>query len=312
MRHVRARIDGKTGRLQGGIQRADQFDVLRRRLARAQPADAVVPPVAGLIEHQFERIGLDCVGAGDQGIQLLDRRAAEKGQGDVQRVGAHAATAPVLVQPLAGAVERVAGGVVRPQGKEQPQRVGLGRMAASVRSASATLDQAHRFGGDAFAASGEAEFFGGGRLDVDAVDGDAEVVGDVCRHPRDVRRHLRRLRDDGGIDVADAPAALLQLLGDAAQQDAAVDAGKRRVGVREMAADVAQPRRAQQRVADRVQQHVGVGMAGEPALVGNVDAADDELAIFGKSVHVEAVADPEVIHSASPESGPPTPGPADR
>ena len=90
-----------------------------------------MPPVAGLVEDQFECIGLDGVGAGEQGIQLRDRRAAEKGQGDMQGVRAHRPPTPVLVQPLAGAVERVTGGVVRPQGKEQPQRVGLDRAGSA-------------------------------------------------------------------------------------------------------------------------------------------------------------------------------------
>ena len=104
----------------------------------------------------------------------------------------------------------------------------------------------------------------------------------------------------------------LQLFGDPAQQDAAVDAGERGVGIREMAADVAQPGRAQQRIADRVQQHVGVGVSGQPQVVGNVDAADDELAAGGEGVDVEAVADAEFSHSDAPGSGSPGAGPADR
>ena len=43
VRHMRARIDRKTRGLQRSIQGTDQLDVLRRRLARPQPADAVVP-----------------------------------------------------------------------------------------------------------------------------------------------------------------------------------------------------------------------------------------------------------------------------
>src|SRR3569832_1768861 len=47
MRHVRPRIDGKTGGLQGGMRRAGRGGGRRRRRARARPAGAGGAPGAG-------------------------------------------------------------------------------------------------------------------------------------------------------------------------------------------------------------------------------------------------------------------------
>jgi hypothetical protein len=63
------------------------------------------------------------------------------------------------------------------------------------------FDEHHGLRGDAFAAAAEAERLGGGGLDVDRARLDAEVRGDVAHHLRHMRRHARRLREDGGVDV---------------------------------------------------------------------------------------------------------------
>jgi len=54
-------------------------------------------------------------------------------------------------------------------------------------------------------------------------------------------------------------------------------------------ADVAERRGAEQRVAYGVQQHVGVGMAGEAFFVRNLDAADDQLAAGDERMHIESL-----------------------
>jgi hypothetical protein len=56
-------------------------------------------------------------------------------------------------------------------------------------------------------------------------------------------------------------------------------------------ADVAQPRGTQQRIADGVQQHVGIAVAEQALLVGNLHPADDELAACNELVDVESLAD---------------------
>ena len=88
-----------------------------------------MPPIAGLVESHFECLRLNRINAGDQGIELRGWRAAQKIQREMQGVGAHAATAPVLMQPFSGVVECGPGGLVGPQGEN----------SLSV-SASTTLD----------------------------------------------------------------------------------------------------------------------------------------------------------------------------
>ena len=61
-----------------------------------------------------------------------------------------------------------------------------------------------------------------------------------------------------------------------------------------MPPDVAQARGAQERVADRVHEHVGVGMPQQALVMRNLDAADDELAPFGERMHIETLPDPHL------------------
>jgi len=125
MRYVRTCINRKPGALQNSRQGTDQFKVRRWRLAHTQPADPVVPPVPGLIENEIKGCRPDRANTGIKGIHPVGWRVAEKGQREMQGVRAHPAAAPVLMQPFSGAVERVAGGIIRPQGEEQPQRARL-------------------------------------------------------------------------------------------------------------------------------------------------------------------------------------------
>ena len=68
--------------------------------------------------------------------------------------------------------------------------------------------------------------------------------------------------------------------------------GEGRVGIGEKLADVSGASARKNGVGDGMREHVGIGMSREPALVRDVDAADDELAAFGEGMHVVADADP--------------------
>src|SRR6185436_6453513 len=68
-----------------------------------------------------------------------------------------------------------------------------------------------------------------------------------------------------------------------------------RIAVRIMRADVAQRRGAQQRVADGMQQHVGVRMPLQALVMRNVDAADHEFPARDQRVHVESLPDPHLF-----------------
>ena len=119
----------------------------------------------------------------------------------------------------------------------------------------------------------------------------AQVGGNVGDHLRDVRRHLRRLGNEGGIHVADAPAGFAHQMQGLAQQDAAVDVLVLRLGVGEMAPDVAQRRRPQQRIANGMQQHIRIGMTEQAFLIRNVHPAEDKLAPHHQLMNVETLSD---------------------
>ena len=64
-----------------------------------------------------------------------------------------------------------------------------------------------------------------------------------------------------------------------------------------MLPDVAQRQRAQQRVADGVQQHVAVRMRDHAAVERDFYAAEDQPPALGQPVHVVACADAQPGHS---------------
>ena len=92
----------------------------------------------------------------------------------------------------------------------------------------------------------------------------------------------------------------------APQELAAVDALVAGVRVGEVPADVAQRRRAQQRVADRVQEHVGVAVAQEALVVRDLDPADHELPARDERVDVESLPDAKGAHRGIPPCRPST------
>src|SRR5260370_37843213 len=67
-----------------------------------------------------------------------------------------------------------------------------------------------------------------------------------------------------------------------------------------MRADVAKPRRAEQRVANRVRQSVTVGVSHRPLVERNFDATEDKFAAFRKAVKI--MTDPRAGHGAARSS----------
>ena len=72
------------------------------------------------------------------------------------------------------------------------------------------------------------------------------------------------------------------------------------IGVREMRADVAEPGRAEQRVADRVGQRVTVGVSHRAQMKWEFDTAEDEFAAFGEAMKI--VSDTRPGHRAARSS----------
>ena len=91
--------------------------------------------------------------------------------------------------------------------------------------------------------------------------------------------------------MGDPPAGLLDEVARMLEEQRRGGAAPLRVRRREMVADVAGAERAQDRVGQRVEDDVGVAVAGKALVVRDMDAAEPELAAGGEGVDVEAEAD---------------------
>ena len=75
-----------------------------------------------------------------------------------------------------------------------------------------------------------------------------------------------------------------------------VGAGELRIGGREERADVLEPGGSEQRVGQRMREHVAVGVAGQPARMFDLDAAEHQRHAVLERVRVEAGADAVLRH----------------
>ena len=106
-----------------------------------------------------------------------------------------------------------------------------------------------------------------------------------------MRGELGLLGDQRCIDIDRPPAFFRQQRHCAAQQHAAVGALVARVGVGKVAANIAQRDGAEERIGNRVQQRVGVGMTEQPGCVRDFHAAEYQLAAFNQPMHVVTLPD---------------------
>ena len=80
-----------------------------------------------------------------------------------------------------------------------------------------------------------------------------------------MRADARRLAHDGDVEMGDAAAARAHALDREGEEAVGRGAAPLRIARRKMHADVAFGERAEDRVDQRMQRHVGVGMAGDAA-----------------------------------------------
>ena len=132
------------------------------------------------------------------------------------------------------------------------------------------VERREREAGDAFAPAGEAQPLRRRRLDADASDRDPGDFGDPRAHRLAMRADLRRLADQQSRrDARSSRRARARARPRGQERSTEFGAAPLRVAGREMRADVALAERAVDRVGDRVQRDVGVGMALQLAVVRN-------------------------------------------
>src|SRR5438552_7312237 len=150
------------------------------------------------------------------------------------------------------------------------------------------LQRRHRHRRDAFPASERSEPLMGRRLHAYPAGINAQRTRDTLPHRRDVRRQSGLLCDHRSVDV---PDLVPRLTNERKRSPEQVDAARvlpLRVVWREVLPDVAESRRAQKRIDDRVQKDVRIAVPGEPDLMRQLHAAKNEIARLIAAVDVVA------------------------
>ena len=148
-------------------------------------------------------------------------------------------------------------------------------------------------GGDSLLASCEAKAFRGGGFYGYAVKCNPEGFGKVRPHLQDVGGESGTLRDHGAIEVAAGVTVILDESFHLAEQNEAVRALVTRVGVWKVLAEVSEREGTEQGVHHGMGEDVGVRVAVQSTVMGNLNSAEDELAACDEGVNVESTSDSE-------------------
>jgi hypothetical protein len=119
--------------------------------------------------------------------------------------------------------------------------------------------------------------FVGGHFDPDLVHGQSQSGGDILLHRSKMGRKLRLLRNNRRINIDDLSTPRRGRAPDLLQKNAAGCALPARIGIRKEMADVQFTERPEDRVADRVYQHVRIRMSFQPLCIRHIHSANKEL-----------------------------------
>ena len=145
--------------------------------------------------------------------------------------------------------------------------------------------------GDSFFASRETEVFRGGGFYRHAIKCNPESMGKLRPHLWDMRGESGALRDHDAVEVAADIAVLPDERFHLAEQREAVRTLVTGVGVWKMLAEVAERKGTEQGIHHGMAEDIGVGVALQPAIMGNLDPAENELTACGKGVNVKSASD---------------------
>jgi len=106
-----------------------------------------------------------------------------------------------------------------------------------------------------------------------------------------MREDLRPLGEYDTVEIHHSPPRRHDTIPSRSDHDGGVQTPVGGIGVGKHLADVAERRRPEQRVGDRMQQHVGIAMAKGLAIVGDGDAADHEPGTGAEPMGVVAESD---------------------
>ncbi len=119
-------------------------------------------------------------------------------------------------------------------------------------------------------------------------------LGDARAHGVPVRSDFRALANQGDVEVGDASAARGDAIDGVFQEAVRSGAFPLRIARRKMRTDVAVRERAEDRVDQRVQADVTIGMRQKAAAVRQADATNHEVVAVAESMNVVAAAGSDI------------------
>ena len=126
-------------------------------------------------------------------------------------------------------------------------------------------------------------------------------MGQVGAHGIAMRGDLRLLAGNGAVGIDKLKAQLARIVHYAGKQHHRVGTLVGGIGVGEQLADVSPAAGSQNGVGQGVREHIGIRVAQQAALVGNVDTADDTSTPLHQTVNVVAMANAQVTeHGEGP------------
>jgi hypothetical protein len=156
------------------------------------------------------------------------------------------------------------------------------------------LDQGRALGHDGFFSPHGINALAGLGFHSDTGGGDLEYLGNPLLDGFFVRRKLRPLGKDDAVKVDDLVARLPYTGVRPPQHIGRVAPPVFFIGVREQFADIAQRCCPQQRISNRVQEHIGIAVTDRAAVMRNGKAADPQRAARFKAVGVVSDADAKI------------------
>lgn len=133
-------------------------------------------------------------------------------------------------------------------------------------------------------------------------------MGKVGAHGIAVRGDFGLLAGNGAVGIDKLKAQLARIVHHTGKQHHRVGALIGRIGVGEQFADVSPAAGAQNGVGQGVREHIGIRVAQQTALIGNVDPADNTSTTLHQTVNVIAVSNAQVTEHGEG----PLPRPCDR
>lgn len=136
----------------------------------------------------------------------------------------------------------------------------------------------------------------GGGFDADLGALDLERCCQFFFHKPLVGREFWGFCEEGAVDIDDGVAEVTDFSPSFFENFLGVEVFECRIGVGEEVADVGKAGGAEKGVGDGVGKAVGIGVAEEAFVVGDKDAAEDEVSARGEGVDIVAEADSKGRH----------------